>query len=272
MASLHDMEALLHQAIVDGNLPCVKRLVNSGISRNAVLHSPSNWEAATVLSTAAFCGNLQIVGYLLQAGASVNFQDPGGRRSALHWACMGRGTEVVRYLIGRGADVNALNRDNMSPVMLAALHSHQAAVRPLVEAGACVWGIDRLRCSALHYAAFHGDSLSVKALVLGGCVHNNAIFVKGTPLGNLASNGDVDNVRLLLAAGCRVTGDDLDQQTEDASGDVFELLKTHMRTVPSLKQTCRVSIRRTLKGQHVQKKIERFPLPSSLLDFLLLVD
>ncbi|XP_076465779.1 uncharacterized protein LOC143297357 [Babylonia areolata] len=273
MASLHDMESLLYEAIVDGNLPTVKRMVNSGIGRNAVLHSPRNWEAATILSTAAFYGNLQIVSYLIEAGASINFQDPGVRRSALHWASMGQGTNVVKYLISRGADVNALDRDNMSPVMLAALHSHQEAVRELVEAGAYVNGIDRLRCTALHYAAFHGDPVSVRALVLGGCVHNNAIFVKGTPLGNLATSGDIANVQLLLAAGCNMSAEDWKQQVEGVEEDseVFQLLKEHVHTAPSLKQVCRVSIRGSLQGQQVQKKILQLPLPSSLIDYLLLL-
>ena len=271
MASLHDMEAMLYEAIVDGNLPSFKRMVNSGIGRNAVLHS-QNWEGATILSTAAYHGNLPMVCYLVQAGASVNFQDPGVRRNALHWACAGRGTHVVKHLISCGADVNALDRDNVSPLMAAALHSHQAAVAELVNAGANVNYIDRLRCSALHYAAFHGDKMAIRALILGGCIHNNGIFVKGTPLGNIALNGDIENVKLFLAAGCRVTREDWEHQSEglDRNSEIHQLMLEHVRTVPSLAQICRTSVRISMKGENVQKKVQQLPLPSSLIQYLLL--
>ena len=272
MTSLQDMEVMLYEAIAAGNLPSFKRMVTSGIGHNAVLHSPKRWEAATILSTAAYFGNLQMVRYLVETGASINFQDPGVRRNALHWACMGRGTDVVKYLISHGANVNALDRDNMSPLMQAALHSHQAAVKELVEAGTCVHYIDRLRCSALHYAAFHGDKLSVRALILGGCIHNNAIFVKGTPLASLALIGDMDNVRLLLAAGCRVTPEDWKQQSEGLGEDseVCKLMQSSTGSTSSLKHLCRSSIRASMKGQRLQKKIRELPLPPSLIQYLLL--
>ena len=272
MVSLQDMEVMLYEAIAAGNLTSVKRMVTSGIGHNAVLHSPKRWEAATILSTAAYFGNLQMVRYLVESGASINFQDPGVRRNALHWACMGNGTDVVKYLISCGADVNALDRDNMSPLMQAALHSHQAAVKELVEAGSCISYIDRLRCSALHYAAFHGDRLSVRSLILGGCIHNNAIFVKGTPLANLALIGDVDNVRLLLAAGCRVTREGWRQQSEGLSEDneVCQLMQKFTSSPRSLRHLCRSAIRASMKGQHVQKKIRELPLPTSLIQYSLL--
>ncbi|KAK7116470.1 hypothetical protein V1264_002143 [Littorina saxatilis] len=271
-SSLQDMEIMLYEAIATGNLSSVKRMVNSGIGHNAVLHSPKCCDAATILSTAAYFGNLQMVQYLVEAGASVNYQDPGVRRNALHWACMGNGADVVKYLISCDADVNALDRNNISPLMHAAMHSHEAAVRELVQAGACVNYIDRLRCSALHYAAFHRDRLSVRALILGGCIHNNAIFVKGTPLGTLASIGDVENVKLLLAAGCRVTPEDWKQQAEGLAEDsnVGLLMQRHVGLTPSLRHLCRTSIRASMKGQDVQNKIQLLPLPASVIQYLLL--
>jgi hypothetical protein len=187
---------------------------------------------------------------------------------------MGKGTDVVAYLLSCGADVNALDRDNISPLMQAALHSNQRSVEMLVEAGAEVNHIDRLRCSALHYAAFHNDTLATRALILGGCIHNNAIFVKGTPLGNLAASNDVGNVRLLLAAGCKVTWEDWQQQSEGLSEDreTYRIVQGHLNTVPSLQFVCRASIRASLKGQDVQRKIRELPLPSSLISYTLLVE
>ncbi|KAK7481615.1 hypothetical protein BaRGS_00016216 [Batillaria attramentaria] len=271
MATLQDMEVLLYEAIAAGNLQSVKRLVSSGIGRNAVLHSPNSLEGATVLSTAAFMGNLEMVQYLVDDGASINYKDPHMHRNALHWASMGSGTDVVKYLVSCGADVNALDRDNMSPLLHAAVHRHQTAVGLLVEAGAYVHQIDRLRCSALHYAAFHGDSSAVATLVNAGCVHNNAIFGKGTPLANLAASGDIDNVCLLLRAGYQLSRDDLaiiSGLREDS--EVVRIMRVHSHLVPTLKQLCRTATRASIKGVNMQKKLQALPLPCSLIDYLLL--
>lgn len=273
MATLQDMEVMLYEAVATGNLQSVKRLVNSGIGRNAVLHSPNRLEGSTVLGTAAFLGNLQLVQYLVDIGASVNFKDPHMHRNALHWASMGSGTDVVKYLISCGADVNALDRDNMSPLLHAAMHRHQTAVGVLVEAGAYVHHIDRLRCSALHYAAFHSDPLAVSTLVHGGCIQSNVIFGKGTPLASLAVCGDEENVRLLLRAGYRLSRHDMTVVSSlPANSEIVKVMVQHTQVVPTLKQHSRTTVRATMKGVNVQKKLQQLPLPNSLIVYLLLKD
>ncbi|ESO90050.1 hypothetical protein LOTGIDRAFT_97628, partial [Lottia gigantea] len=122
----------------NGNILKVKQLINSGINKNTVLHSPIRWEGATVLGTAAYSGNLEIVKFLLDAGASINFQDPCLARNALHWASMGRGTDVVKYLSESGANINCLDRDNMTPLLQAAMNKHSDSVCILVQQGADV--------------------------------------------------------------------------------------------------------------------------------------
>lgn len=271
MASLQDVEVMLFDAITSGNLPHVKRLVSSGMGRNAILHTPQRWEGATVLSTAAFIGNLQLVRYLVETGASVNLQDPGLHRNALHWACMGPSIKVVQYLIDRGADVNALDRDNMSPLLYAAVHRHQEAVEVLVLAGANVHHVDRLRCSALHYTAFHGDPVAVSAIIRAGCIHSNAIFGKGTPLANLVSHGDTENVHLLLVAGYHLTSNDwMTAIRLHKDSQIMKILLQHSRVAPSLKQLCRTTIRASMNGVNLQKKVGLLPLPHCLIQYLLL--
>lgn len=271
MATLQDLEVMLCEAIATGNFPCLKRLVNSGIGCNAVLHSPLHWESTTVLSTAAYAGNIQMVKYLVETGASVNLQDPGLRRNALHWASMGPSTTIVKYLLKQGADINALDRDNMSPLLQAAVHRHQSAVQALVLAGADVHQVDRLRCSALHYAAFHGDPIAVAALVEAGCIHNNSIFGKGTPLANLISHGDLQNIQLLLAAGYQLLTTDLEivsELSEDCP--IKYLVKNHFSQAASLKHHCRVFIRSCVKGANLHKSLKELPLPPCLIRYLLL--
>ena len=54
------------------------------------------------------CGDVQKVGWILDGGVGTEVQDAEGDRP-LHVACSGGSVEMVRLLLGRGADVHARN-------------------------------------------------------------------------------------------------------------------------------------------------------------------
>ncbi|XP_050401489.1 histone-lysine N-methyltransferase EHMT2 isoform X2 [Patella vulgata] len=271
MMSLHDPEAMLFDAIFCGNVFKVKQLINSGINKNTVLHSPIRWEGATVLGTAAYSGNIEIVKFLLDVGTSINFQDPCLSRNALHWASMGPGSNVVKYLSECGADVNCSDRDNMTPLLQAAMNRHSESVCILVQQGADVDQMDRLRCSALHYSSINGDQKSITAVIKGGCILNNpAIFGRGTVLANLVYHKDYYNCYLLLEAGYNFSKDDWINTIDDNQGnEITDMIKLYKSSPMSLKSLSRYVIRTRLKPS-LQKKVSKLPIPKRLQNYIML--
>jgi hypothetical protein len=71
----------------------------------------------------------------------------------------------VRELAACGADVNAGNWNNRSPVFMAAMHGPAACVRALAACGADVSAVDTDACTPLHGAAIHDHAAVVWALV-----------------------------------------------------------------------------------------------------------
>lgn len=67
-------------------------------------------------------------------------------------AAMSKRLEMVRLLIGRGADVNVTNRHANSPLLYAAADGDVKMTRALLDAGADVNAPDGAGCSPLCFA------------------------------------------------------------------------------------------------------------------------
>ena len=277
MSYLHKEEQLL-EAIETGNLERVKQLVASGISVNALLHSTSRRESATLLGTASYEGHTHIVEYLLSCKALVNYRDPLFRRNALHWACMGGHYDVVSLLLQHFIDVNCVDRDNVTPIIRAAMAGDRDIVVALLETGANVNQFDRLHSSALHYASFHGHKHVVTALIKAGCVANNtAIFGQGTPLANLVYHGDIANCHLLVEAGYNLKEDTWIPKYkfphhQEKEFHIAAYLLDEFRNPSPLIRLCRAAIRAHLGGTRLSQKINKLSLPCKVTQFLLIDD
>ena len=74
-----------------------------------------------------------------QACSQDNFNinaDLGSGRTALHCAADYGQTEIVKYLLSKGANVNALDKYGISPLLNAVFESHTDCVKVLLEKGA----------------------------------------------------------------------------------------------------------------------------------------
>ena len=130
------------------------------------------------------------------------YQRDPQRRTALHWAAA-RGDEIsTATLLSYGADPNAMDKDGMTPVYLAANESRTICVRLLLEQGANpdptfppgIWRSTPLICAALNST----DILAVKTLLdfnanIEGCGPEGL-----TALHQVARAGKADRVLLLL--------------------------------------------------------------------------
>ena len=272
MTYQHKEDRLL-EAIEAGNVDKVKQLITSGIGLNTVLHSKARRESATILGTAAYEGQTEIVQFLLDCKVMVNYQDPCLSRNALHWACMGGHVEAADLLLKHKIDVNCQDRDNVSPIIRASMYGNKQLVALLISHGANVNQFDRLHSSALHYASFHGKSEIVTLLIRAGCIANNpAIFGQGTPLANLVYQGDFMNCRLLVEAGYDLSEDSWipryafppDEDHPDRASHMGTYLLHEYRNPPPLTRRCKTVIRKILGGVRLNDKQEKLPIPTRL--------
>jgi ankyrin repeat protein len=102
----------IHNAAWNGDMNRVRTLLNQGVSLNSVNRAHNH----TPLVIAAKRGHLPLVKYLINKNASrnKNIQD------AFTEALRSGHEKIVEYLIKKGANVNAKNRMNHTPLLIAA--------------------------------------------------------------------------------------------------------------------------------------------------------
>jgi ankyrin repeat protein len=180
----------------------VKELLEAGASPNAAEINGG----ITVLMRASGGGVLETVKLLVKHGADVN-KRAWSYRTALHWACSRykENAEVVRFLIEKGAKVNAVARLGVTPLSLACNHTIDAeVVRLLLENGA----------------------------------DPNKIVEGKTPLVAVISSaeswcmdGKIEVIKVLLKAGAKINKPD----TRGTTAYAWAILKRHYRIAKLLK-------------------------------------
>ena len=122
--------------------------------------------------TAAFVGNIEAVKQHLAAGTDVNVKKDKLGDSLLHEAMLYKSkqhTEIIKLLIANGADVNAKNKDERTPLHDA---TSKERAEQLVTNGADVNAKDMFGKTPLHYAARSGQKEIVELLIAKGADMN----------------------------------------------------------------------------------------------------
>lgn len=115
--------SLLMLAARNGHVTVVTYLVSRKASVNA-----RNRYGDTALMAAALKGHVEVAKMLVGNGAEVN--SPGW--APLHYAAFENRAEMVKYLLERGADKNAVAPNEFTPLMLAVRNGHEDAARALL--------------------------------------------------------------------------------------------------------------------------------------------
>lgn len=167
-------ELPLHFAAKNGKLDDVQKLLAAGYK----VDSRDTWNI-TPLMLASEKGHTDIVRALVSAGANVNAKSKSsaleyGRFSSLHLAVANSQNEVVRLLLGFGADPNSLDNIQGTPLGASVANSNVEVVRMLFEAGANPNGSEKDKSGApLSVAAFVGSLEIVKMLLVRGANSNH---------------------------------------------------------------------------------------------------
>ena len=112
------------------------------------------YEMKTLLHSAAYYGNLEVVQKLIEYGADIGAEDEAGR-TPLYDGSEGtfpKDCSVLRLLLEHGADVNARTNAGDMPLHYASNHAALEIVRVLLEHGADVTAEDNQGRTALQVA------------------------------------------------------------------------------------------------------------------------
>jgi ankyrin repeat protein len=140
----------LSEAAIIGSTPIIEALLEGGAQADA-----KNPEGETALMAVARTGNVEAAAALLDAGADVNAIEQWGGQSALMWAAAQSQPEMVKFLIAKGAEVDArgairqwerkvikeprpkdMNQGGFTPLLYAAREGCIDCARELVAGGA----------------------------------------------------------------------------------------------------------------------------------------
>src|SRR5687767_3804407 len=249
-------ETPLHLCARTGKPDAVKVLLSHG----ATVDTIENWRGQTPLMWAAAEGHAHTMRLLIEAGADVNARSsiiawerqrteeprdkwlpPGGLTPLLYAARDGK-LESAKVLLSAGADVNIVDPDLHTALILSLVNGHFDVAGALIQAGADVNMEDKVGQTAL-YAAVNGhtvpasnrpapretdDTLSsldvIRMLVDKGARvdaplraqvpyrtkldrgGDGVLGIGTTPLIRAAKSGDVPVIKLLLEKGANAKG------------------------------------------------------------------
>ena len=122
----------VHAASQAGDLAALERLLQQ---KPRLVNSTAKHLGRTPLHIASWAGYADIARFLVQKGADVN-ATADGQWTALHWAAMKGHDDVVGILLQEGVRVNAKAEDGSTPLHWAARGGHFEIARNLIRTGA----------------------------------------------------------------------------------------------------------------------------------------
>ena len=180
-----------------------------GLDRSLLKELDGN--GMTPLMTAAYWGREKMVRSLVEAGAEVNQIVVGREDAASALQAVLNAPEfkedharIVRYLLEKGADVQARNAAGRTALMFAAVHGRIEMAALLREKGAAISDVDSRGAGALQAAACGGHADFVAFLADQGADLKAASSEGLTPLMCAVRNSHVAAARALLDKGVDV--------------------------------------------------------------------
>lgn len=123
--------SVLHTACLKDDLATVKMLVENGAEVDAI-----DGKGRTPLFNACAVGNVDIVEYLFENGASITYREPVKGTYPIHEACYWDNTDVVKYLLGVGINKNLKDFAGQTPFKYAVKGENLDIIKMIVGSGA----------------------------------------------------------------------------------------------------------------------------------------
>jgi ankyrin repeat protein len=219
-------DTLLHYAVCDENFRMIKKLVDIGACPFIL-----NKDAMTPLSIAASSDNLSILKFLVETFKNEIIDDDKAEMLAIavsngvisnvrylldsefdcnvlyredpiiYWAIQSGQLEIVKLLYDYGANLNAANDYNMTPLYDASANNLIDIVKFLIEKGALLDEPSNDGCTPLMIACCYDNIEIVKLLIAGGSNIEACDKKSETSLLSAIKLGNIEIVKLLLENG-----------------------------------------------------------------------
>ncbi|KAM3188258.1 hypothetical protein ACTXT7_000657 [Hymenolepis weldensis] len=209
----------------EGDIKALKNHVDylrdGGEDVSALVNTATN-SGQTALIAACRNGKYEIVQYLVdQCGADVELKYKVGTVhfdgeavegvTPLWCAAAANFLNIVRFLVKRGANVNATTATNSTALRAACFDGHEEIVRFLVKQGADVETPNRHEHTCLMIACFRGHDSIVKFLLTQGARVNRRSAKGNTALHDCSESGNLRCLILLLKHGAIMREDEFGQ-------------------------------------------------------------
>jgi len=199
-ARIRELNIKLLEACKLEDVVRVRSLLDKGANlhllNNVALHAYNDNERNPV-HNAAKIGNLEILDLLITFGADCNARDRR-QETPLHLAVYNGYTEIINYLVSeKSADIEAQDIDGGAPLSWAAYENKREIAKQLLNLGANIDAYDYEHRSSLHWAAYRGHKEMVEFLLLNQANINAKTIDGETALDMAVNNGRTEVVELL---------------------------------------------------------------------------
>ncbi|MDP2204776.1 MAG: ankyrin repeat domain-containing protein [Alphaproteobacteria bacterium] len=170
----------------------------------------------TAVHAAAQAGNMGMLHALFDYDRS-GIDAAGAAGTALGIAAAANDSRTLHIIVDAGADLNATDKNGLTPLMRAWQAGAYETMRHLLQLGADIGAVNLDHKNILHMAAGANDVAALKMLLAeGGAAHLQTRMPsadKLTPLHAAVREGAEDAARLLIAAGASVNIPDAQNMT-----------------------------------------------------------
>ncbi len=157
-------EALLENAIKAGQLEDMRELIGKG---GMNVNQPFA-NGIYPVHGAIMSNQPEALALLVDSGANVNVVERTTGATPLHFAAIYGRENLAKFLLDKGAQVDAKMPLNITPLLVAAQFKHTPVVELLLTRKANINQTDEEGFSALHFAAKNGDEVTATLLLHQG--------------------------------------------------------------------------------------------------------
>ena len=196
-SNLADDEKRFHSLI--GQLKKLKEMVGKKGFRNICINSQDDIGRSPLYKACAM-GNFNVVKYLIEKGADVNAESKKEllyARIPLHKAVENCNLKIVKHLLLKGVRIQEKNEECKTALHIAVENDDPEIVKCLIQYGADVNSCDSFYITPLHIAVVENKIEFVKILLQRGAIITAKSKYGETPLDLATKRGHLDIINLL---------------------------------------------------------------------------